>query len=226
MASITPGKDLFLSIGGRTNIACLFDYRKSDLKNTQSTQKEVVDEDLVQKASTVHENDTDGSWCQPIYFNYKCYSASFLSRARLAGLPKKVGPGPVQLVMREVLNLIIGSSFKSGSVLKRLEAKNSQPASADFVIEELKGKSRVLNLKGLIEIPTKVHQVDKYLRETCQKLSACPNLVSTVIYEDVCPVDCHNRPKADFKVIIRIILLLTACLRFPMYTENVLKKYP
>ena len=109
--------------------------------------------------------------------------------------------GPVKLVMREVLNLIIGSSFKSGSVLKRLEAKTDQPATSDFVIEELKGKSRVLNLKGRIEIPTKVHQVDKYLRETCQKLSACPNLVSTVVYEGICPVDCHNRPKADFKVL-------------------------
>ena len=78
----------------------------------------------------------EGSWCPPIYFNYKCYSASFLSRARLASLPKKVGPGSVQLVLREVLNLIIGSSFKSGSVLKRLEVKSdlTAAASADFVI--------------------------------------------------------------------------------------------
>ena len=37
-----------------------------------------------------------------IYFNYQCYSASFLSRVRLAALPKSIGPGPVQLVMKEV----------------------------------------------------------------------------------------------------------------------------
>ena len=177
------------------------------LEGCQKIETEKVKEDLVKKepssaVAIVEPDPESGSWCHPIYFNYKCYSASFLSRARLAGLPKKVGPGPVQLVMREVLNLIIGSSFKSGSVLKRLEAKRDQPASADFVIEELKGKSRVLNLKGLIEIPTKVNQVDKYLKEICQKLSACPNLVSTVIYEDVCPADCHNRPKADFKASI------------------------
>jgi len=181
-----------------------FFIRKSILKDMPILAKDKpLDEDLVQKESSVVEkNDSieeGSSWCQPVYFNYKCYSASFLSRARLAGLPKKVGPGPVKLVMREVLNLIIGSSFKSGSVLKRLEAKSDQPATSDFVIEELKGKSRVLNLKGRIEIPTKVHQVDKYLRETCQKLSACPNLVSTVVYEGICPADCHNRPKADFK---------------------------
>ncbi len=27
----------------------------------------------------------------PVYFNYMCYSASFLSKARLASLPKQVG---------------------------------------------------------------------------------------------------------------------------------------
>jgi hypothetical protein len=143
-------------------------------------------------------DENEGSWCPPIYFNYKCYSASFLSRARLAGLPKSVGPGPVQLVLRKVLNLIIGSSFKSGSVLRRLESKRDN-VPANFVREELKGKSRVLNLKANIEIPTKVDQVEKYLREMCQKLSACPNLVSTSLYDDICPSNCHARPKADFK---------------------------
>ncbi len=151
-----------------------------------------------QKEKQTAETEDSGSWCPPIFFNYKCYSASFLSRARLAGLPKKVGPGPVQLVLREVLNLIIGSSFKSGSVLKRLEVKRDE-ISKDFVIEELKGKSRVLNLKAKIQIPTKVYQVDKYLSSICQKLSACPNLVSTKVYKDVCPMDCHKRPKTDFK---------------------------
>ena len=174
----------------------LKEYQEAISKRDQNENNE--EPESIQDSSTSSQ-EQDGSWCPPIFFNYKCYSASFLSRARLAGLPKKVGPGSVQLVMREVLNLIIGSSFKSGSVLKRLEAKRDQ-ASADFVIEELKGKSRVLNLKGRIEIPTKANQVDKYLREMCQKLSACPNLVSTVVYEGVCPADCHNRPKADFKV--------------------------
>ena len=42
----------------------------------------------------------------------------------------------------------------------------------------MKGKSRVVNLKANIEIPTKAEHVEKYLREMCQKLSACPNLVS------------------------------------------------
>ena len=72
--------------------------RKSVLKDKPILVKDKpLDEDLVQKESSVVEkNDSTeegSSWCQPVYFNYKCYSASFLSRARLAGLPKKVGPG-------------------------------------------------------------------------------------------------------------------------------------
>ena len=82
-----------------------------------------------------------GSWCPPIYFNYKCYSSSFLSKARLAGLPQQVGPGAVRLVMSAVMNYLVGSSFKSSAVLKRLEAKTERPRE-DFVIEEVKGKSR------------------------------------------------------------------------------------
>ena len=77
---------------------CLLIRRKAILKDMPILVKDKpLDEDLVQKESSVVEkNDTTeegSSWCQPVYFNYKCYSASFLSRARLAGLPKKVGPG-------------------------------------------------------------------------------------------------------------------------------------
>ena len=58
-----------------------------------------------------------------------------------------------------VLNLLIGSSFKSGSVLKRLELKEDSVRRPYFVVEEFKGKSRVINLKANIEIPTRQDQV-------------------------------------------------------------------
>jgi len=61
-----------------------------------------------------------------------------------------------------VLNLLIGSSFKSGSVLKRLELKDDSSPRQFFVVEEFKGKSRVVNLKANIEIPTRQDQVSKF----------------------------------------------------------------
>ena len=62
-----------------------------------------------------------GFWCPRIYFNHLCYSASFLRRPRLEALPRYIGPGPVRLVIREVISKLIASSFKSGAVLKKLE---------------------------------------------------------------------------------------------------------
>ena len=157
------------------------------LQNKEASKPECMDVDQI------------SSWCPEIYFNYKCYSASFLSKARLASLPRSVGPGMVQLVMREVISLLVGSSYKSGSILKRLECKN-EIAKKDFVIEEVKGKSRVLNLKANIEIPTKTYQVEKMCKEVCQRVGACPNLVSMQRYltEKGCPADCQNRPKSNF----------------------------
>ena len=47
--------------------------------------------------------------------------AILLRKPRLEALPRYIGPGPVRLVMREVLAKLVASSFKSGAVLKKLE---------------------------------------------------------------------------------------------------------
>jgi hypothetical protein len=60
-------------------------------------------------------------WCPKIYFNHKCFSGPFLSKGKLAQLPKAVGPGPVTLVMREVLSMLISVAYKSSRVLKELQ---------------------------------------------------------------------------------------------------------
>ena len=153
---------------------------------------------MVEEAVSAPESGSGSSWCPPIYFNHKCYSSSFLSKARLAGLPQSVGPGPVRLVMREVMMFLIGSSYKSQSVLRRLGIKGAP--RPDFVVEELKGKSRVLHLKANIEIPTRTDQVEAFCREVCSKVNACPYLISTKRYSEMtCPMDCQNRPKTEFK---------------------------
>lgn len=141
--------------------------------------------------------DSESSWCQPIFFNYRCYSSMFLSRARLASLPKSIGPGPVRLVLSEVLSRIIGSSHKSGSVLKRLECQTEMPRIG-FEKFTIKGKSRVHLLKADIEIPTKANLVEEFCRSVCQKLGACKNLLSLTRSDD-CPDNCVSRPKAELK---------------------------
>ena len=140
----------------------------------------------------------ENSWCPPIYFNHLCYSASFLSRHRLESLPRFIGGGPVRLVMREVLSRLIGSSFKSGAVLRKLEvAGRPRPG---FWVETMKGKSRVLMLQADVEIPSKSSQVVPFCREVCQKLSCCPYLFGPQLVGEECPSACNSRPKSDFHV--------------------------
>ena len=140
----------------------------------------------------------ENSWCPPIYFNHLCYSASFLSRHRLESLPRFIGSGPVRLVMREVLSRLIGSSFKSGAVLRKLEVVG-RPRPG-FWVESMKGKSRVLMLQADVEIPSMSSQVAPFCREVCQKLSCCPYLFGPQLVGDECPSACNSRPKSDFHV--------------------------
>lgn len=142
----------------------------------------------------------DSSWCPPIYFNHLCYSASFLSKHRLESLPRYIGAGPVRLVMREVLSRLIGSSFKSGAVLKKLEVGEDRGRRPDFWLENMKGKSRVLLLQADVEIPSKTSQVPAFCREVCQKLSCCPYLFGPQLVGEECPSACNSRPKSHFQV--------------------------
>jgi len=142
----------------------------------------------------------DSSWCPPIYFNHLCYSASFLSKHRLESLPRYIGAGPVRLVMREVLSRLIGSSFKSGAVLKKLEVGEDRARRPDFWLENMKGKSRVLLLQADVEIPSKTSQVTAFCREVCQKLSCCPYLFGPQLVGEECPSACNSRPKSHFQL--------------------------
>ena len=62
-----------------------------------------------------------GDLCPKIYFNHRCFSGRYLSKARIAELPKSVGPGPVVLVMKEVLSMLINTAYKSSRALRELQ---------------------------------------------------------------------------------------------------------
>ena len=68
----------------------------------------------------------NSSWCPKIYFNHKCFSGPFLSKGRIAELPKCVGPGPVTLVMKEVLSMLINVAYKSSRVLRELQLEGQR----------------------------------------------------------------------------------------------------
>jgi hypothetical protein len=91
-----------------------------------------------EKSSVQQEVSQKSSWCPKIYFNHKCFTGPFLSKGKLAQLPKTVGPGPVTLVLREVLSMLISVAYKSRQVLKELQCEGSLPPGRH--LEVLKAK--------------------------------------------------------------------------------------
>merc|ERR1719244_1841923 len=91
--------------------------------------------------------------------------------------------------MREVLSRLIGSSFKSGAVLKKLEVDGDSRPRPGFWLENMKGKSRVLQLQADVEIPGDVSLVSSFCREVCQKLSCCPYLFGPQLADVEIPGD-------------------------------------
>ena len=75
--------------------------------------------------SQIKAGDGGSSWCPKIYFNHKCFSGPFLSKGRIAELPRCVGPGPIPLVLKEVLSMLINVAYKSSRVLRELQLEGT-----------------------------------------------------------------------------------------------------
>lgn len=73
------------------------------------------------KVSVVCLLDSGRTYCPKIYFNHKCFSGPHLSKGRIAELPCSVGPGPLSLVMKEVLTMLISVAYKSSRVLREIQ---------------------------------------------------------------------------------------------------------
>ncbi|XP_054258625.1 scm-like with four MBT domains protein 1 isoform X2 [Macrosteles quadrilineatus] len=136
------------------------------------------------------------SWCPKIYFNHTCFSGPFLSKNRLAGLPRHVGPGPVVLVMKEVLSMLISVAYVSSRVLKELQC--SGPARPGMHQEILKAKYKTNVYRASVEICTSADKVGEFCMEVCRKLQVCPHLISPEPVGFNCPEKCHTLSKTRF----------------------------
>lgn len=80
-----------------------------------------------EKHTSSEPSSSKSSWCPKIYFNHKCFTGPYLSKGKIALLPKSVGPGPITLVLKEVLSLLISTAYKSRQVLKELTCEEKVP---------------------------------------------------------------------------------------------------
>ncbi|CAH2050895.1 unnamed protein product, partial [Iphiclides podalirius] len=135
-------------------------------------------------------------WCDRIYFNYKCYAGPSISRNKLSRLPKHVGPGPLPLVLREVLNKLISASYKPAKLLKDWEA-DGEPADG-MRLDVLRAKLKASTQHARVAVPARGDLVPGFCRATCRRLQACPSLFGPGDFPDGCPDHCRRLDKATF----------------------------
>lgn len=129
-------------------------------------------------------------WCPKIYFNFRCFTGPLLSRIRVAALPRSVGPGPISLMMKEVLSLLLNGAYKPGSVLKQLQGEPADPLPPGTQLEPLKAKYRQTTYRGTVPMASTAADVPEYCRWVCGKLQCCPYLFAPELVGDPCPHRC------------------------------------
>ncbi|XP_014218553.1 scm-like with four MBT domains protein 2 isoform X2 [Copidosoma floridanum] len=136
-------------------------------------------------------------WCPKIYFNYRCSTGPMISKRHLATLPKSVGPGPVVLVMREVLSMIVSVGYRSARILKVLQC-DTKPEPG-YNLEVLKAKHKNNTYRANVAIITSGDTVTEFCRNICKKLQVCPNLFGPLcVRENECPDKCYKSTKNKF----------------------------
>ncbi|XP_046387459.1 scm-like with four MBT domains protein 1 [Ischnura elegans] len=142
------------------------------------------------------ENNPRSFWCPKIYFNHKCFSGPFLSKGKLAQLPKAVGPGPVTLVMRVVLSMLISSAYKSSRVLKELQAEGNP--GPGMHLEVLKAKYKLNSYRASVAVVTSADKIPAFCMDICNKLQCCPHMFGPELVGEKCPAECSVLSKTKF----------------------------
>ncbi|KAK3101257.1 hypothetical protein FSP39_002207 [Pinctada imbricata] len=138
-----------------------------------------------------------GDWCPKIYYNHRCFSGPSLSKGRIAALPKFVGPGPMVLVMKEVVSNLINVAYKSCQVLRDLQLEGKP--NPNMLQQTIKAKYKGKSYRAIVELCKETSQLQKFCRYICSKLECCPNLISTTNYHDSCPENCGLQTKTQFQ---------------------------
>ncbi|CAN7988652.1 unnamed protein product, partial [Ixodes hexagonus] len=137
------------------------------------------------------------SWCPCIFLNHRCFSGPFLSKGRLAELPRQIGPGPVALVLKEVLSQVISVAYKSTRVLSELQLRGAPNPKMQQQL--LKAKFRGRTYRAVVETVRCSSQLESFCRSVCAKLQCCPNLFGPRCYGDEgCPEKCSSLTKTRY----------------------------
>ncbi|KAJ9576506.1 hypothetical protein L9F63_025601, partial [Diploptera punctata] len=126
------------------------------------------------------------SWCPKIYFNHKCFSGPFLSKGKLAQLPKA-----------KCLSMLISVAYKSSRVLKELQTDGKPEPGMH--LEVLKAKYKNNTYRASVALVTAADEVPEFCKNVCNKLQVCPFMFGPVSIGDKnCPESCNTLSKTRF----------------------------
>lgn len=138
-----------------------------------------------------------------IYFNHKCFTGPSLSKGKICSLPQYVGPGPLRLVMEEVVTKMISVAYVPPRILNDLSSKSFE----DLLIArgltntapmEFKAKYQKRVHRETIPVCLNPDDVTLYCECVCEHLKCCYNLFGPNLYDgDDCPGHCRALTKSN-----------------------------
>ncbi|KAG7176228.1 scm-like with four MBT domains protein 1 [Homarus americanus] len=135
-------------------------------------------------------------WCPRLYVNHWCYTGPYLSKSKVAKQSQSVGPGSVELVLREVLSMTINAAYIPTRVLRELERRNGpdpQLVSSSWHSIPFKAKFKRYTYTANIPVATTASDISDFLYSICQTLQCCPNLWSSNLTGENCPLLCTSQ---------------------------------
>ncbi|XP_071546771.1 scm-like with four MBT domains protein 2 [Panulirus ornatus] len=134
-------------------------------------------------------------WCPRLYVNHWCYTGPYLSKSKVAKQSQSVGPGSVELVLREVLSMTINAAYIPTRVLRELERNGPDPqvVSSSWHLMPFKAKFKRYTYTASIPVATRASDISDFLYSICQTLQCCPNLWSPIQTGENCPLLCTSQ---------------------------------
>ena len=138
-----------------------------------------------------------------IYFNHKCFTGPSLSKSKISTLPQYVGPGPLRLVLEEVVTKVISVAYVPPRILNEL----SNASFEELLIQrnlknttpiEFKAKYQKRVHREDVPICLNPDDVALFCECLCEHLKCCYNLFGPEQYDgDDCPGHCRALTKSN-----------------------------
>lgn len=138
-----------------------------------------------------------------IYFNHKCFTGPSLSKGKICSLPQYVGPGPLRLVMEEVVTKVISVAYVPPRILNDLSSKTFEELLiarnlTNTIPIEFKAKYQKRTHREDIQVCLNPDDVALYCECICEHLKCCYNLFGPNLYDgDDCPGHCRALTKSN-----------------------------